>query len=394
MNNKAVVLGSNYYIALSVLRSLKKHDVHTVAVDYDMSKAYAAKSNTVDETLEVPHYEKEAQACCDALVDFAKKQQDKPVLYPCADQYVAFISRFYSILKDHYLFQYDNPVLALELMNKDSFSNIAQKFGMKIPLTLTMDDPELLSKTSKLGYPWIIKGVESSHYVETFRVKLHQVNTEQELQKQLQACKKNNVKAIIQQMIVGFDDHMVTYDAHLNANHQVTHAITCQKLRQYPINYGASVMTTIVHQPKLHEIGKEFLEAVRWTGFAELEFKVDAKTKDIYLIEMNVRTTNFNQMLTRVGLNFPYISYCELTGNPLEQLTIKGNRNIAFVYGYENALALKDYIKAKQMTLKRLLVPFYYKKVYAIFSLHDIKPWLHFIRLLFKKLTKKLARST
>lgn len=394
MNHKAVVLGMNYYIGLSVVRSLKLHHITTVGADYDLSKAYAIHSNTVDEVLEIPHYHDHAQACCDALVDYAKKQHAKPVLYPCADQYVSFIARFYHTLKAHYLFQYDHPTLAIDLMNKESFSLIALEHGMRIPTTLTMDDKQLLSKVEAIGYPWIIKGVDSAVYVETFRVKLHQVNNQHELLAQLNACKENNITAIIQQKIVGFDDHMVTYDAYVNKNHHITHAITAQKIRQYPINYGASVLTTIVYNEKLHAMGKAFLEAIKWTGFAELEFKIDERTKELYLIEMNVRTTNFNQLLTHVGLNFPYISYCELTNNPLSPQIITKDIPVAFEYGYENALALKDYIKSNQMTFKRLLEPYRYKKVYAIFSLNDHKPWLYFMRLLMSKLIKKLRRAS
>ena len=105
MNHKALVLGTNYYIGLSVLRSLKKHGVSTVAVDYDQKTAYANRSNTVDEILIVPHYGKYAQACCDALIRYAQSQSHKPVLFPCADQYVAFIDRFFYQLKPHFLFQ-------------------------------------------------------------------------------------------------------------------------------------------------------------------------------------------------------------------------------------------------------------------------------------------------
>jgi D-aspartate ligase len=393
MNNKALVLGMNYYIGLSVVRNLKLHGVTTVGVDYNMSKAYAIHSKAVDEILEIPHYDYEAQACCDTLVAYAQKQTSKPVLYPCADQYVSFISQFYDILKKYFLFQYESPTLANELMNKDSFSAIAKQHGMLIPLTLRMDDPDLEKHVEAIGYPWIIKGVDSPAYVKAFRVKLHQVNNQQELQAQLSVCKAKNIQAIIQQKIIGFDDHMVTYDAYLSANHQVTHAVTCQKLRQYPINYGASVLTTIVYNPNLHKIGKEFLEAIQWTGFAELEFKIDEKTKKIYLIEMNVRTTNFNHMLSHVGLNFPYINYCELTKIPTEPLTIKKDIHVAFVYGYENALAFKDYTKSGQMNLKRLLAPYHYKKVYAIFSFADHKPWVSFIGQLLKKITKKVRRK-
>jgi D-aspartate ligase len=394
MSHKALVLGTNYYIGLSVLRSLKKHNVTTVAVDYDQDAAYGNRSNTVDEILIIPHYSKSAQACCDALIDYANKQSHKPVLFPCADQYVAFIDHFFDQLQPHYLFQYQTQGLATQLMNKNSFAKIAKEHGMLIPLTYTTKDTDLIEKIDAVGYPWLIKGVDSSEYVSAFRVKLHQINNQQELIAHLKLLKEKNIDAIAQQMIVGFDDHMLTYDAYLNQQHHVTHAITCQKIRQYPINYGASVMTTIVYNKKLHQIGQAFLEAIKWTGFAELEFKKDARTGELYLIEMNVRTTNFNQMLTHVGLNFPYITYRELIGDPIASNSITTNIKVAFVYGYENMLALKDYIKAGQMTAARLLEPFHYRKVPAIWSLSDPKPFFAFIYIILKKATRKLRSST
>ena len=54
--HKAVVLGSNYYIALSVFRSLKAFGVPTVAADYDITSCYAHVSKGCDEWVYVRDY--------------------------------------------------------------------------------------------------------------------------------------------------------------------------------------------------------------------------------------------------------------------------------------------------------------------------------------------------
>ena len=39
MKNKAVILGCNYYVGLSIIRCLGRNGIHTVAVDYSEEKA-------------------------------------------------------------------------------------------------------------------------------------------------------------------------------------------------------------------------------------------------------------------------------------------------------------------------------------------------------------------
>ena len=62
----------------------------------------------------------------------------------------------------------------------------------------------------------------------------------------------------MQRIIPGFDDHMYTFDAYMNQEGKVTHWVTCQKFRQYPINFGASVYTGQRYVPELYELGRHF----------------------------------------------------------------------------------------------------------------------------------------
>ena len=51
MKHKAVLLGSNYFIALSILRSLGPHKIHCVAMDHTQKDSYAFLSKYANETL-------------------------------------------------------------------------------------------------------------------------------------------------------------------------------------------------------------------------------------------------------------------------------------------------------------------------------------------------------
>jgi D-aspartate ligase len=390
--HKAVVLGSNYYIALSVFRSLKVHGVATVAADYDFDGCYAHVSNACDEKVLVRDYKIDEEGFIDDLVSYASKQMLKPVLFPCADPYVELIDAHYARLSQVFLLTYRTPGLATQVLDKSSVDALALKHNLKIPVTFHQDDPDLLDRVSKVGYPFVIKGAISSEFVKNFRVKLFVIHSDKELLSYLKLAKEKNVDVIIQQMIPGFDDHMYTYDAYVDKDGNVVAATSCQKLRQYPINYGASVYTKHLVVSELHDIGAPFLSAIGWSGFAEIEFKKHSQTGEFYMIEVNVRTTNLNELLRKVGINFPYLSYAEAIGLPLEEKMISETQPYVFWYMYEDGLAILNYIKTKQLTLKDVLKTWNLKKVESIFSWKDLRPFFRFLRLLSRKVFKSLKR--
>lgn len=390
--HKAVVLGSNYYIALSVFRSLKEHGVPTVAADYNFKTCYAHLSNACDERILVKDYKIDEVGFVDDLILYAARQSHKPVLFPCADPYVEVIDRNYDRLSQVYLLTYRTKGLATKVLDKSTVDALALHHNLRIPATFHQHDTELLHKVNAVGYPFVIKGAISSEFVKAFRLKLFVVNNDEELITKVALAKAKGIDIIIQQLIPGFDDHMYTYDAYVNAQGEVIAATSCQKLRQYPINYGASVYTKHHHVDALHEIGAPFLSAIGWSGFAEIEFKKHSKTSEFYMIEVNVRTTNLNELLRKVGINFPYLGYAEAVGLPLPPYKQIQTQPYVFWYMYEDILAIIHYISKKQLTFKDILQTWHLKKVESIFNIKDMKPFYRFIKLLLTKMAKSLLR--
>lgn len=381
MNNKAVVLGNNYYIGLSAIRGLGKEGVHTVAVDYSEEDRYGAASKYCSEKILVPHYKKETEAFIQALIDYAKKQDEKPVLIPCHDTYLEVIDAYLEDIKEYYLIPQTEPGLASRVMNKDTLHALAVEHGVKVPETVRVNEPNFEKRIEEeIKFPCLVKPFDSPAFVKKFRKKIFKVHNMEELHDALNQSKEANLEVFVQRIIPGFDDHMYTFDAYLNQDSKVTHWTTCQKLRQYPINFGASVYTIQKYTPEIFEIGSKFLEGINYKGFAEIEFKKDEETGEYYLIEINARITNFNQLLYKVGLNFPYITYREMIGSPLEPKALTETTNRAFWYGYEDLLAVKDYIKTGQLKSSEVVKSLFRPKAYAIFSLSDPKPGMAFMK--------------
>lgn len=393
MKNKAVILGSNYYIGLSTIRCLGIKGIHTVAVDYSDKGAYGARSKYCSERLIAPYYKEDPKGFVEFLKDYAAKQSAPPVLIPCHDNYVEIVDEYLDELREYYLIPQTQAGLYTKLMKKDTLERIAKERGVAVPETVRPDEEDFLDRVEEeIKYPCIVKPVDSPAFIDTFRVKIFKVNNKEELMQAIEKANKAGLEVIVQRIIPGFDDHMHTFDAYLNQDSKVTHWTTCQKFRQYPINFGASVYTGQKFVPELYEIGAKFLEGLNYKGFAEIEFKKDAETGKFYLIEINVRITNFNSLLYKVGLNIPYITYRELTGQPLEPKAITEDTNMVFWYAFEDLLAIKEYIRTGQLTLKEVFLSFFKPKAYAIWDWKDPMPAFSFVGMLMGKVFRKVFR--
>ncbi|MGO1370010.1 MAG: carboxylate--amine ligase [Senegalia sp. (in: firmicutes)] len=391
MKNKAVVLGANYYIGLSIIRCLGVKGVKVTAIDYSKDETYGFHSKYLNEKLIGPHYKKDPDKLVKFLINYSKKQDKKPVLFPSADPYVEFIDKYLYELKEYYLIPQNEKGLYTDVMNKESLHRLAEKHGINVPETIRPNEDNYIEKVEEIiKYPCIVKPVDSPSFVSIFRKKLFKVYNRKELLDSVKKATDENLEVIIQRIIPGFDDHMYTFDAHVNQNNKVTHWVTCRKLRQYPINFGASVYTEQKYTPELYDIGAEFLEDIGFKGFSEIEFKKDSKTHKYYLIEINARTTNLNSLLYKCGINMPYIAYRDLIGEPLEPKSIKYDTNLTFWYAYEDLLAVKDYIKTKQLKPLKILKSYFRPKAHAIWDIRDPNPMLSFISSKFKNTIKKL----
>ncbi|WP_424769074.1 carboxylate--amine ligase [Paenibacillus sp. sgz302251] len=394
MNNKAVILGCNYYIGLSTIRCLGINGVHTVAVDYSNKETYGADSKYTSERLIAPHYKEDKVAFIQFLKDYAQRQSSPPVLIPCHDSYLEVIDEHLTELREYYLIPQDEQGIYSNMMNKEVLHRLASENGVAVPETVRVDEDQFFEKIdSIIKYPCVVKPTDSPSFVAKFRRKLFKVNNRAELEQALAKAREAKLEVIVQRIIPGFDDHMYTFDAYLNQDSKVTHWVTCQKFRQYPINFGASVYTGQRYVPELFDIGAPFLEKMKWKGFAEIEFKKDAETGTYYLIEVNCRITNLNNLLYKVGVNMPWITYQELTtGNLVQPKAVKEDTKRVFWYGYEDMLAIRDYIKSGQLTAGQVFVSLFKPKAYAIWDWKDPKPAISYASIIGRKITKKLLR--
>ena len=218
-----------------------RNDIHVTAIDYSEESRYGAKSKYLSEKHIAPHYKENPEGLLNFLVEYAKKQDKKPVLYPGADPYVEFIDNYFYELKEYYLFPMDKKGRWTEIMDKFRMSLLADEFNVKVPETINADEIDLIQRVNEeIKYPCIIKPMDSASFVRAYRHKVFIINSEKELIEKVDMCKKDGHGIIVQRIIPGPEENCYCYDAYLNQDSKVTHYTSAYKIRQWPNNFGAS----------------------------------------------------------------------------------------------------------------------------------------------------------
>ncbi|WP_053372844.1 carboxylate--amine ligase [Paenibacillus sp. FJAT-27812] len=392
MKNKAVILGSNFYTGLSIIRGLGSNGIYTVAMDHSKENTYGAQSKYLSEQLIVPHYKKQKEELLLYLINYAKQQEVKPVLFPSVDPYVEFIDANLDELKNYYHINMTEQGFWSSIMNKESLHMLATKHGVIVPESISPTEERFEERVvAEIGFPCIVKPTDSPSFVSLFRAKIFTCNNLEEMRSAIEKSAQAKLEVIVQRIIPGFDDHVYTFDAYLDQSSKVTHWVTCQKLRQFPINFGASSFTKQKYVEELYHIGAPFLEAIGYKGFAEIEFKKDAVTGKYYLLEINARTTTLDPLLRKCGVDFPLLAYKELTGTPIGSHAVREDFGIAFCFLFEDLISSRDYVKAGQLGIMQIVKTHFTKKAPAIWSISDPAPAFYFSSIIGKKIMKKLA---
>ncbi len=394
MLTPVVMLGANFYTALGAIRTLGRHDIPVYALDYHFPTAYALSSRYVHKKIKCPNVNTDEAGLARFLVELGKSFEKRPVLMATADNYALLISRYSDQLSPYYIFPDNSNRLLEKIIDKNGLALLAKKHNLRIPQTFIVDNSTMLTEVfSNISYPAIIKPAMSHKFVSLFRQKCLRVNDQEGLEKALQKVQGSSLEVMVQQIIPGFDDQMYVFDVYINTEGRPTHTFTGQKLRQFPINFGSSTLTRQVYDPELVEIGLEYMQKLGYRGYGEIEFKKNPDDGQFYMIEINARLSTLNVLFDKCGVEFTYVMYKDLTGEPVPDHHLADNKPWVFWHAYEDFISSIAYLRQRQLSFKDIAQPLLsHHKAHAIWAADDIRPLFAFARLILGKITSKLYR--
>ncbi len=387
----SVILGANFYTPLGAIRTLGRRGVRVYAFDYHFPSAYALSSKYVFKKVLCPDVNKDEKGLAGFLLDFGKQFADRPVLMAGHDNYALLISRYAEELSRYYRIPQNPPGLLEEIINKKGLYRIAQKLGLRMPLSFFVEsNTDLSGVAEQMHFPCMIKPALSHEFVRLFRSKCLIAGDRDSLSSALARARAAGLEIMVQEIIPGFDDCMYVFDTYINTEGRATHTLTAQKLRQFPINFGSSTLTHHCCDAEITALGLEYMRLIGYRGYGEIEFKRHPVTGDLYMIEINARLSSLNALFDKCGVEFAYIHYRDLIGRPLPDHHPEEEKPWAFWHAYEDIFSTRAYLKSRQLRCKEILRPWLsHHKAHALWAADDPKPLFSFGRVLLMKLLKK-----
>ena len=91
-----------------------------------------------------------------------------------------------------------------------------------------------------------------------------------------------------------------------------------REVRHFPLPIGPSTMQESVARPDLAELALAVMRPLEWTGVVEIEFMVDPSDGRPKFMEINPRFWNSLHAAIAAGVDFPWLLYRSLAGEPVE----------------------------------------------------------------------------
>jgi D-aspartate ligase len=128
---------------------------------------------------------------------------------------------------------------------------------------------------------------------------------------------------LIQEIVPGDGKEQYSYCAFVQ-NGVPTCILTARRARQHPREFGrAATYVETVDAPEIELYSERFLKAINYHGVVEIEYKRDPRSGQYKLLDVNARTWGFHSIGSASGVDFPYLTYADQIGLPIEPTRAK-----------------------------------------------------------------------
>jgi predicted ATP-grasp superfamily ATP-dependent carboligase len=321
MTPTAVVMNV-FYTGLGIARSLGERGVPVIGLTahrriYGNFTRYA-------KTVFSPDSRSEPEALLEFLLSLGRRLGRRAVLFPTRDDDLVFLDRFRNELEPYFSLVLP-PRRALEAcLSKWETCQWARRAGVAAPKAWMVEDAAGLERAlEEVAYPCVLKPLSAHHWRQggNWEVvgarKAIAAASEAELRAEYDTVARADRRALLQEMVPGPDDALVIAACYLDRDSRWIAGFNTRKLLQIPAGFGTGCIVESVSRPELFEPSARLLQALGFTGIAEVEYKWDAAVGEYKLIEINPRPWDQHRLGAAAGVDLIYLAYCEHAGLPL-----------------------------------------------------------------------------
>lgn len=305
------------------------------------------------EVVEEPRLEEDA-VFVDTLLAFAKGHPGRVLLLiSCADGYTILMARNRAALEGAYRMACPTLDTVLALDMKEHFYKACEAHGLSYPKTAGCTAENYKTVELPFEFPCIIKPSNSMEYWNcsfAHKKKVFLAHDRAEFDQITAAIYASSYQdsLVLQEYIPGDDNCMRVLNCYSNHAHEVKLMALGRPLleEQTPEGIGNYAAILSVRDDALMEKMRAFLEDVGWEGFSNFDMKLDARTGEVKLFEMNPRQGRSSYYVTASGYNLAKWIVEDLIEGKEQPLTIADAESLWMIAPFG---VIRRYLKDKAL---------------------------------------------
>jgi D-aspartate ligase len=311
----ALVMDADYR-GLAVVRSLGRRGIPVWVLQHG-DQLLATLSRYNRRTLSWPSQDEEGKV--NFLINLADRESIRDwLLFPTGDEGAALVARHHKMLGEH--FQLTTPPCDVLQWwyDKRLTYRLADRVGVDHPWTLYPANGEQVA-ASECPYPVILKPAYCSSFNRFTASKAWRVDNREQLLARYDEAKTlvDPGALMIQELIPGGGESQFSYTA-LCKDGRAIASLTARRTRQIPMDFGrASTFVETVDDPTTSVTAVRLIEALRYTGIVEVEFKRDLRDGKLKLLDINPRVWGWHSLCGPAGVDYPYLLWLLTIGEPI-----------------------------------------------------------------------------
>jgi predicted ATP-grasp superfamily ATP-dependent carboligase len=317
----AVVLGLGQN-GLATTRALGRLGVPVVGIDTDLAQPSARTRYC--QKIRCDDFLSGGPGLLDTLIDLGRRLGTKGVLFPSGDLNVSVVSENRERLEPYYHCPLPTKEVLRLFLNKKAFYRFAMAHGFAIPRTYFSEDiRDIRTVAQEIAYPCLIKPFQpNAVWRKTFDTRLFLADSPERLTALYDCIYPVHQDLVIQEYMPGPDSELYWGVTYLDEKGEPLAVWTGRKLRMYPRGFGTATLAESRREPWVARQAVEILQAMGHRGYGVVEFKRDRRDGRFKITEATGGRTWFpHGLVTRSGINLPYIMYRHVLGQPVERQT-------------------------------------------------------------------------
>lgn len=201
---------------------------------------------------------------------------------------------------------------ALETVNdKWRLFEACERLGLRTPRTWRPTEAEVASLAARLRYPVVVKYRHDVNLYASAADRYRIVREPAECGAAWAEFHAVQERPIIQEYIAG---EGLGFEALYDPNARYVTGFCHRRLLEYPISGGPSTVCESIQSPEMVAVGRRLLDSLGWQGVAMVEFKREAATGKLFVLEVNPRFWGSLPLSEAAGINFPHLLYQSACG--------------------------------------------------------------------------------